>query len=429
MVSLFQSPSASLRRIGGGGGGGNRPRSQSSLIRLKTLAFWVAGGTLVMYWSALVWFFGTHLLPGSKQRTLRGSNAADPELQDIKSRYVTDVQPKPPSLSPNVPVHLKYLMFLPIPDGQGLGNIMNGLLAAHLFADEFKRRLCVSQEFKGFHMAFQPGQDGILEECALLPQKQGSRQGQGQGIALFNYGYPPNECQLRDQLASDNQIIFYVGNTYPRWPVVPERYFETLYRPRPLLLAMLPWKTAPETVVHLRQPDASGDRREGLDDTTLDLLGKTLPRETFLVTNRVEWYDRFESKFGWSHPEWDQVFHSATSFGWGARNNTTHRIPTAQESELLRNLSVEEQRSLQMFCDWYTISQGKHVLHTHSDFSISGIHFMNIHNSQTILGTNENNQLKLVEESWRRDGETARLVDRGPDNLRLCSDAPKTPAF
>ncbi len=439
MVSLPISPTA-LRRLGS-----NSKRSQS--ISIKTLVLSLAVGMLVIYWAALFWFFGTHLLPHngstSRQRTLRAAaatssdeNAAvivdEPQRREDTPKALatfhvepvaaeaihdspytnTEIQPRTQPSSRKIPANQRYLMFVPMTDGQGLGNIMNGLLAAHLFGDEFNRRVCVSTEFKGFHMLFQPVQDGLLEECALFPQLQGGHQ----GVVLFNYGILPDECALRDLLASPAQLLFYIGNTYPRWPIVPERYFETLYKPRPELISILPWKTPPQTVVHLREPDPTADHRDGLDDTTLQVLGKTLPRDTFLVTNRVEWYDMFESKYGWSHPEWNLVIHSANAINWGSRTNTT-RI---NESESFKRLSLEDQQTLQMFCDWYTISQGSHVLHTHSDFSLSAIHFMNIHNSQTILGT-DNNHLNLVEESWRRDGETPRLIDRKPDNLRSCA--------
>jgi hypothetical protein len=63
------------------------------------------------------------------------------------------------------------------------------------------------------------------------------------------------------------------------------------------------------------------------------------------------------------------------------------------------------------------------VYHTHSDFSISAIHWMNL-DSLSLQGM-ENGHLKVVNESWRVDGETIPLVDRttdglGTSRLRLC---------
>jgi len=64
-----------------------------------------------------------------------------------------------------------------------------------------------------------------------------------------------------------------------------------------------------------------------------------------------------------------------------------------------------------MWADWYTILTAKMVYHTHSDFSISAIHWQNIE-SKTIDGYDRfGHYLKLVDESWRQDGETACLVN------------------
>jgi hypothetical protein len=79
-----------------------------------------------------------------------------------------------------------------------------------------------------------------------------------------------------------------------------------------------------------------------------------------------------------------------------------------------------------MWADWYTILTAEIVYHTHSDFSISAIHWQNIP-SKSIDGYDPVlKELKLIEESWRVDGETPRLVDRridgeGTNALRKCS--------
>jgi hypothetical protein len=165
-------------------------------------------------------------------------------------------------------------------------------------------------------------------------------------------------------------------------------------------------------VVHLREPDGPSDYREGLDEESLKVLGETLPAETYLVTNRVAWYDYFESNFRWRHPGWNSVRHSALQYlSWGRRSD--------QEQPGNKTASP----SLQMWADWYVLVTAEKVYHTRSDFSISAIHWMNI-DSLSLQGV-ENGHLKVANESWRVDGETAPLVDRtidgdGTSKLRMC---------
>lgn len=411
---------------------------RNPMIKMTTLVVWFVGVIVVVYAFGVFVFLKAHLpsLRG-RQRTLLDAkedtnfSSAVYNYYDLKSDGRTSTSSdhnnlNAPGSSPtfhptNTPFPTskpkKYIMFIPIKEGQGIGNIMNGLLAAHLFGEEFNRRVCVSTQFEGFHKAFEPVEAGFLEECSKLPQEGGQQIVNAaivdNAMVIFNFGVVPDECALKDLLASPTELLFYCGNTYPRWPVVPENFFSKLYRPRKQLLTTMPWKIPPETVVHLRAPDTIGDRRVGLDDETLRILGETLPHDTFLVTNKVAWYEMFESKYGWSHPEWEEISHTAMAMSWGARNMTK------QNRTSLFGLSSEDVKSISVFCDWFTISQAKHVVHTHSDFSLSAIHFMNILNSQTILGS-ENGALTLIDESWRRDGETARLVDRTGENLRLC---------
>jgi hypothetical protein len=80
-----------------------------------------------------------------------------------------------------------------------------------------------------------------------------------------------------------------------------------------------------------------------------------------------------------------------------------------------------------MWSDWYTVIMAKYVIHTHSDFSLSAIHWMNI-DSKTIHGLLKDNTLDLVDESWRVDdrqnGVTPKLSQRTKDQLRLCDPSP-----
>jgi hypothetical protein len=91
--------------------------------------------------------------------------------------------------------------------------------------------------------------------------------------------------------------------------------------------------------------------------------------------------------------------------------------------------------NMQLWSDWYTVLMAKQVVHTHSDFSISAIHWMNIKDTKTVMGIKyvgmngkTEKVLDLIDESWRRDGETIPLRDRNRVNvsvtdndMRLCT--------
>jgi hypothetical protein len=300
----------------------------------------------------------------------------------------------------------KFLMVEPVQNGQGIGNIMNGLLAAHLLAEEFGRAICISDLWVDFYAAFVPLHH--REECAKLPQH---RKGSKETITLLNFEEAPNECNLRDKLGSNAKVLFFVGNTYPRWRTTPDKYWDRFYAPTDGLKSKLTWKRPVETVVHLRQADGDQDARQGLDDKTLEALGKNLPSTTFLVTNNVLWYTYFKDKFQWSNPGWSKVRHSAfENLEWGPK---------------LVNIKTKDETMMDLWCDWYTILKAKRVIHTHSDFSLSAIHWRNI-DSNTIQGVDENGRLVLVDEPWRREESITPLVDRNETELKRCDpvDAP-----
>ncbi|GAX13192.1 hypothetical protein FisN_17Hu122 [Fistulifera solaris] len=294
--------------------------------------------------------------------------------------------------------------------GQGTGNHMNGLLATHLLALEFNRTVCVSPDYKEFHLAFRSRQPALQEACDPIIKEYNDNV--NLRIMLNNFGKPPNECRLQQQLADRKQPVWVIlANTYPRWPEVPPNFFFQYYEPTPALLAWLPYPQSPHTVVHLRTPDKHGaDDRAGLDNATFAMLYQTLPSDTFLVTNNVAWYDHFPT---WQHPAWTIVQHTATSRFWG---------DTPEHHETNRAVQV-----LQMWVDWFTILSAQRVYHTASDYSHSAIHWQNI-DARIIQGVYPNGTLDLVHESWIRDGLTPRLVDRTINattekgELRLCKE-------
>jgi hypothetical protein len=101
---------------------------------------------------------------------------------------------------------------------------------------------------------------------------------------------------------------------------------------------------------------------------------------------------------------------------WGMREEHHQSAPLAGN---------RKRETLQMFADWYTILTAKMVYHTHSDFSISAIHWQNLPSKSIGEYDTKSGQLMLTEESWREDGESAPLVNRKLDGdekseLRSC---------
>ena len=319
----------------------------------------------------------------------------------------------------------KYFVFEGIMGGQGEGNAMSGLLAAHLLGYEFDRTVCVSDRWTPFHAAFQAIHPDAVTYCPTVLRKWDVNYLHVKRTTLLNFEGPPNECQLQQLFNSTEPIVGLSANTYPRWPKVPDNFFFSYYKAKPALLNMLSYheQQPPPVVVHLREPDAvESDPRQGLTDEALRALGKMLP-QAYLVTNRVEWYD-LPYFAHWQHPAWREVVHSAFERSWGSRGQ--HYKPV--EGEFIEPVLKfdHERQNLQLWADWYTLVTAKKVIHTHSDFSLSAIHWQNI-DSQTIGDWNpETHELELHPESWRADGETARLVDRridapGTSALRLCN--------
>jgi hypothetical protein len=316
----------------------------------------------------------------------------------------------------------KFIIFIPINAGQGAGNILAGLLSAHLLALESDRIVCVDKRYTAFYMAFEAVHPDILRACPdMIDSRQVAKNypyTEKAYVRLINFEPDPNECRLKETIFSNETVLYMEGNTYPRWPPVPDNFFFTYYKAKQELLEILPFKSPPHTVVHLRVPDGYADVRKGLEPDTLKLLGETLPKDSYLVTNQVGWYKDFETNYGWSHPQWDDVVHSALGIRWKSYDNQ-HPSQGVQEAKEVDR----DQQTLFLMADWYTMLTAKMVYHTHSDFSLSAIHWMNVP-SFTVQGSKDG-KLKLDEEYWRIDPPTPFLKDRtvggrGNTDLRLC---------
>jgi hypothetical protein len=94
--------------------------------------------------------------------------------------------------------------------------------------------------------------------------------------------------------------------------------------------------------------------------------------------------------------------------------------------ELTKQDETQETQHLQMWSDWYAMACANQVWHTHSDFSLSAIHWMNV-DSRTIKGVDpRTNKLKLIQEAFRTDDRMMPLKDRGPDDLKYCAKHEET---
>lgn len=331
-----------------------------------------------------------------------------------------------------------FLLFHPIWGNQGQGQMMSGLLAAHLLGKEFDRTVCVSQTYTSFRQAFEPQTKACQE---LVPE--GRLRLEKESIALLDYAEKYDECDIYHKLSNRNiRILHFTGNTYPSgFANLPSNNnsfinFLDYYQPTRALLEILPWKnktrsSPPKVVVHLRQPDGTRDARRGLDDRTLQALGGQLPNHTFLVTNRVDWYLFFETKYHWNHPPWQNVQHSAIEeIDWAntiTGSSTLRHTQSKYKDNNHGNFTTEKGiQNLQLWSDWYTLWGAETVYHTHSAFSGSAISWNGKIQGYVICGSSSNNNtivvLDLVSNCKRNESHILPLfVDRKRSNqLRYC---------
>ena len=294
--------------------------------------------------------------------------------------------------------------------GQGAGNHLQGLLAAHLFGLEFNRTVCLIWD--AFWEAFDYANTDHAALCRSLEARFVNKtetqttkefRTQKKDLILWNFGSTdPDECVVRETLTS-RQILYvsFSGNTYPGWrSEIPPSFFHRFYRPRPALLQALPYYNTntpendyrPRVVVHLRYPDGGSDRDRGLDDESLEYLGHLLKGNgTYLVTNRIDWYERFQECCGWSFdPAWvgKRIRHGAMDITWGPNGETTKKnkktntttTTTAENVTSTTNTTTtttetKENQNLKLWSDWYTMHTADKVYHSNSDFSRSAVHW------------------------------------------------------
>ena len=276
-------------------------------------------------------------------------------------------------LSPTPPLNTddssrRFLVFHGKHRGQGSGNIMQGLLSAHLFGLEFNRTVCVL--WPAFFTAFEYSQPQHKDLC------QGAESWHATPILMWNFAKAPvDECHVHDILSDPKiNVVSYSGNAYPGWRSdIPSGLFYQYFQPKTTLLSFLPYSkdNAPKVVVHLRAPDGKADSERGLDEESLSYLGEMLRGNgTYLVTNRPDWYRRFHECCGWSYDTtWvdKPIDHGAMSISW--QPDGTRVLKKYKDSKMLVN------QQLKMWSDWYTMLNAEKVYHSPSDFSRSAIHW------------------------------------------------------
>jgi hypothetical protein len=358
-------------------------------------------------------------------------------LQNIEGRQLLEPTAKvAPSARTNTTKNDRFLIYhLSSHPGQGTGNIISGVLAAHMLADEFNRIVCHVGYEQSFDRAFVWKNTIHASTCQeIISQAPPPKDNNTIVQNNFDESAIQSECAMKEMLRSSERILYYKGNTYPRWPSRSQgneaNYFDSIFRPTPALRSILPWPSIfhpPPVVVHLRQGDNELDNRDGLDHTSLTLLAQQdewmnqlnikvdlSHPSIFLVTNRVEFYDRFPN---WTHPNWSLVHHSALGrISWGS-GRSAH---SDSNNNLQKN---REDGLLQMWADWYTLLHAKAIIHTHSDFSLSAARWNSQIRSWTIQGTDEGTQqLHLqMDFSDERSSAVPRLVDRSPKELKFCN--------
>lgn len=151
--------------------------------------------------------------------------------------------------------------------GQGMGNLLNGLWVAHIFARRFHRTVCVN--WPQFNAAFtqHPRCASILAEF--------SNSDRVPHVQSWNFGPTNTYKQLNATIGGPDSVIKFDGNDWPEpvWPTEPmHSLFFDNYEPSAALRPLLPPLCNTELglhnkncghnrVMHLRLGDGARDKR------------------------------------------------------------------------------------------------------------------------------------------------------------------------
>ena len=225
---------------------------------------------------------------------------ASPTNMHTQAVKIPETSPTNMNMHPQAPIavtapqHQRFLLFRDGGRGQGIGNIMNGLLATHLLALRYNRTCCVSH-WPSFAKAFTSIQTAA---CAGVSEATVIKH-----LSLWNFGSGQidTKCWLSggscDTLMQGNEAFIEItGNEYPyaNFPPLPVGLFKYLYTPSKLLVSYFKFHELwPQTVVHLRAGDNPADKRTGVDTSSLAFLVRNLPADAFIISNNEMVHSRF----------------------------------------------------------------------------------------------------------------------------------------
>lgn len=298
----------------------------------------------------------------------------------------------------NRPTRDRFLVYKAALFNQRIGASASGLLSAHLLGEEFGRIVCVHPVFETFLDVFEPIDPQTNAKCTPVLRKlyEGRRTGH---IQVRSDRKPPDECLLQETLISGPDIVYMIGDTYPRWPEVPPKFFDRFYRPKPQLLALLPYNATPEIVVELTAPE--GRKVKRLNSKELVAVGRLHPsnRSYLIAEDRVDLYRISKAKYGWSHPPWNQN-HSFVEI-----NGTI--VDPGNQTVLLNR---------QKWVDWYTILQARKVLHQNSQLATSAIRWMGMESHSLLNRPVKGTAVRLGERDVPAASNNNSLLNCGVEN-------------
>lgn len=339
---------------------------------------------------------------------LRRYNAARKQLDLRRAKRSSDAMKMPgPSVEKKYGSK-KFIHFSTTMTGQGAGNFMQGLLAAHLLGLEFNRTVCV--DWPEFWHVFDYSDAALASKADCDQVIADSTMTARQKLHMWNFANTGvNECHLFDTLASSTSVVLYSGNTYPGWRTdIPSNLFASYYQPKPILQKSLPTSFF-STVVHLRAPDGKADSNRGLDEESLNLLGRKLKGpSTYLVTNRVDFYQRFSNCCQWTFDKnWANkgIAHGALSIAWGVDGKKQKKPNNGKQKNGFDPSDTESvEQTVKLWADWYIMLQAKEVYHSNSDFSRSAVHWNADCTGYQLHGTT-NGELSLVPAPYDATGK------------------------
>jgi hypothetical protein len=103
------------------------------------------------------------------------------------------------------------------------------------------------------------------------------------------------------------------------------------------------------------------------------------------------------------------VRHSANAkLSWGSSYNNNNNNNNAKM--VSSNQQQQPHQRLEMWSDWWTLYHADRIFHTHSDFSLSAVHWSGIKESFSIRGVNPHTGELRFEEEAARKPSTRRMI-------------------